>query len=64
MGLVLIAMGVRVVIGPILGCVFIFGGEVALAIWALKGCGGDLDKFFYLRVNSPFYKNCSWFPGA
>jgi len=44
MGLVLIAMTVRVVVGLILKCVFIVGGEVAVAIWALAGWGGDLDK--------------------
>ena len=44
MELVLIAMTVRVVEGLILGCVFIVGGEVAVAIWALAGWGGDLDK--------------------
>ena len=44
MGLVLIAMGARVVVGLILGCAFIFGGEVAVAIWALVGWGGDLAK--------------------
>ena len=37
MGLVLIAMTVRVVVGLILKCVFIVGGEVAVAIWALAG---------------------------
>ena len=44
MGLVLIAMTVRVVVGLIIKCVFIVGGEVAVAIWALAGWGGDLDK--------------------
>ena len=39
MGLVLIAMAVRVVVGLILKCVFIVGGEVAVAIWALAGSG-------------------------
>ncbi len=37
MGLVLIAMSVRVVVGLVLECVFIVGGEVAVAIWALAG---------------------------
>jgi len=44
MGLVLIAMSVRVVVGLILECAFIAGGEVAVAIWALAGWDGDLDK--------------------
>ena len=44
MGLVLIAMSVRVVVGLILECAFIVGGEVAVAIWALAGWGGDLGK--------------------
>ena len=44
MGLVLIAMSVRVMVGLIFGCVFIVGGEVAVAIWALAGWGGDLGK--------------------
>ena len=44
MGLVLIAMSIRVVVGLVLECVFIVGGEVAVAIWALAGWGGDLDK--------------------
>ena len=42
MGLVLIAMSVRIVVGLILGCCFIVGGEVAVAIWALAAWGGDL----------------------
>ena len=37
-------MGVRVVVGPILECVCIVGGEVAVAIWALADWSGDLDK--------------------
>ena len=44
MGLVPIAMSVRGVVALILGCVFIVGGEVAVAIWALAGWGGGLDK--------------------
>ena len=36
---VLIAMSVRVVVGLILKCAFIAGGEVAVAIWALAGWG-------------------------
>ena len=43
-GLVLIAMSTRDVAGPILECVFIAGGKVAVAIWALAGWGEDLDK--------------------
>ena len=37
MGLVLIAMAVRVMFGLILKCAFIVGGEVAVAVWALAG---------------------------
>ena len=37
MGLVLIAMSVRVMVGLILECAFIAGGEVAVAVWALAG---------------------------
>jgi len=37
MGLFLIAMTVRVVVGLIVECVFIVEGEVAVAIWALAG---------------------------
>ena len=44
MGLVVIAMSVRVVVGLILGCVFVVGGEVAVIIWAFAGWGGDLSK--------------------
>ena len=44
MGLVLIAMSVRVMVGLILECAFIVGGEVAVVIWALAGWGGDFDK--------------------
>ena len=44
MGLVLIALSARAVVGLIFKCAFIAGGEVAVAIWALAGRGGDLDK--------------------
>ena len=44
MGLVFIAMGVTAVVGLIPECAFIVGGAVAVAIWALAGWGGDLDK--------------------
>jgi len=44
MGLVPFAMSIRVVVGLILGSAFIVGGEVAVAIWALAGWGGDLGK--------------------
>ena len=44
MGLVLIAMSIRFVVGLILECAFVFGGEIAVAIWALPGWGGELGK--------------------
>ena len=37
-------MSIRVVIGLILGCIFIVAGEVVVAIWALAGWGGDFGK--------------------
>ena len=42
--LVLIAMSIRAVVGPILRCAFIVADEVAVEIWALAGCSGDLAK--------------------
>jgi len=44
MGLVHIAMSLRVVIGLVLECALIAGGVVVVAIWALAGWSGDLDK--------------------
>ena len=37
-------MSIRAVACLILECVSTVGGEVAVAIWALAGWGGDLDK--------------------
>ena len=34
----------RAVVGLVLGCVFVVGGEVVMAIWALAGWGGNLGK--------------------
>ena len=44
MGLVLIPMGFRIVVGLILECVFVLWGEVAVTIWALAGWGRGLGK--------------------
>ena len=60
MGLVLIAMTVRVVVGLIIKCVFIVGGEVAVAIWALAGWGGDLDMVPIWMIFSIILKTAKW----
>jgi len=43
LGFVLIAKSARAVVGPILGCVFVVGGEVAVAIGALVCCGAGIS---------------------